>query len=492
MFGRVLSFALAAIVLTTTGCAGLHRVEPRSRPVEAVTLGAGKALADARVDPARWPGADWWTGFEDPQLDRLEQEALADSPSLAAAEARIDKALALAGLARAASRPELDGSLEAIDQRFSEHDVVPRPPAGQWDTASRLAADFRYELDFWHKNRSRLEAALSRVEAAHVDAFAVRLGLSVAVARAYVELARLHDRLDVARATLEQRQTILVLTRQRVTAGLDTRVELEQAQGALPAARVAIEQLEEALDLARHELAALLGSGPDRGLEIARPQLGVAAGPPVLPSRLPAELLGRRPDVIASRQRVEAATGDVAVARADFFPSIDLLAFAGFKSLGLSSLVDAGSRIAGAGPSVRLPLFDRGALESRLAARTADYDAAVDQYNATLIEALHDTSDQLTSVRAVARQRDDQQLALDAARNAYELALMRYREGLGTYLTVLSVESEVLAQRRLAVDLRARDYATRIGLIRALGGGFGGKAPSSTARVVPVSKRKSS
>jgi NodT family efflux transporter outer membrane factor (OMF) lipoprotein len=476
MLGKTLRLGFAAAALATSGCAGLHRIQPRSRLVDAATLATGNTLANATIDAARWPGTDWWTSFGDAQLDRLEQDAVADNPSLAAAEARVDKAAAFAGLARAARRPGVDGSFEAIDQRYSEHDVVPSPPAGEWETASRLAADFRYELDFWHKNRAALEAALSRVDAARVDAFAVRLGLSVAVARAYVELARLHDGLDVARATLEQRQTILALTQQRVAAGLDTRVELDQAEGAVPAQRVAIEHLEEALDLTRHEIAALLGGGPDRGLEISRPQLGIAVTPPALPSRMPAELLGRRPDVIASRQRVEAASGDVAVAKASFFPSIDLLAFAGFKSLGLSHLVDADSRIAGAGPAVRIPLFDRGALQSNLAARTADYDAAVDGYNATLIEALRDTSDQLTSVRAVARQRDDQRLALDAARNAYDLALMRYRDGLGTYLTVLSVESEVLKQRQLAVDLRAREYATRIGLIRALGGGFGGGA----------------
>ena len=198
--------------------------------------------------------------------------------------------------------------------------------------------------------------------------------------------------------------------------------------------------------------------------------------------------------MIASRQRVEAAVSDIVVAKADFFPKIDLLAFAGFKSIGLSDLVDAGSRIAGTGPALHLPIFDRRAIRSRLAVRDADYDAAVEQYNATLIDALRDTSDQLASLRAIARQRDDQQRALDAARRAYDLALMRYRQGLGTYLTVLSVETEVLEQRQRSVDLRARDYASRIGLMRALGGGFDGGAPreSAAAAKTNTNARKSS
>jgi outer membrane protein TolC len=148
--------------------------------------------------------------------------------------------------------------------------------------------------------------------------------------------------------------------------------------------------------------------------------------------------------------------------------------------------------VAGAGPALHLPLFDRKAIESRLAARNADYDAAVDEYNTTLIDALRDTSDQITSVRSVARQRDDQRLALDAARHAYDLALMRYREGLGTYLTVLSVETEVLKQQKQSVDLRARDYATRIGLMRALGGGFDNAAPPASASGTQANTRKSS
>jgi NodT family efflux transporter outer membrane factor (OMF) lipoprotein len=492
MFGKVRWIEIASIALVTAGCAGMRGLEPRGQPASPDELRADKALGAAPIDAAGWPGADWWTRFLDPQLNRLEEEALAASPSLDAAAARIDKAVAVAGLARAATRPGLDVLFEGTDQRYSEHDVAPSALAGRWDTASRLATDFRYELDFWHKNRAAFEAALSRVDAARVDAFAARLAVSVAVAHAYVELARLHDALDVATATLEQREHILDLTRQRVAAGLDTQVELEQAEGALPAARVAIEDLGEALDLTRHQLAALLGRGPDRGLEIERPQLGVAAETPALPTRLPAELLGRRPDVIAGRQRIEAAARDIVVAKADFFPRIDLLAFAGFKSIGLSNLTDAGSRVAGAGPALHLPLFDRKAIESRLAARNADYDAAVDEYNATLIDALRDTSDQITSVRSVARQRDDQRLALDAARHAYDLALMRYREGLGTYLTVLSVETEVLKQQKQSVDLRARDYATRIGLMRALGGGFDNAAPPASASGTQANTRKSS
>ncbi len=490
-FGLLAMLLGASLALAVAGCASTAGLAPRSELTAAGTLHAERTFEPEHIAADTWPAADWWTRFGDPQLDALEQEALASSPSLAAARARVDKAMALAGLARAARRPSVDAGVTSTRRRYSENDVLPTPPGGTWQTPSDATLDFRYELDFWHKNRAALAAALNRIDVARLDAFAARMMLSVSVARTYVQLARLHDRLDVARATLAQREQILDLTRQRVTAGLDTRVELKQAEGALPAARVDIAALTESLDLMRHALAALLGAGPDRGLTIARPALA-AAGTLTLPSTLPADLLGRRPDVIASRARVEAAGHDVDVAKAEFYPDIDLRAFAGFASLGLSGLVDAGSRVAGAGPALRLPIFDRQRLRSRLAARDADYDAAVEQYDETLVEALRDTSDGLASVRSVAEQRAEQQSALAAAREAYDLALARYRDGLGNYLSVLAVETEVLAQRRLEADLRARGYDTQIELIRALGGGFGGGVRLSSTEVRSITTGKSS
>ncbi len=215
-----------------------------------------------------------------------------------------------------------------------------------------------------------------------------------------------------------------------------------------------------------------MGEGPDRGLALARPMLRARGTPLALPARLPASLLGRRPDVVASRWRVEAAARGIDAARARFYPDVNLLAFAGFQSLGLSGFLEAGSRVAGVGPALTLPLFDGGRLRSELAARDADYDAAVARYDRTLVDALRDLGDRLASIRGVAAQAHEQRAALATAREAYALALARYREGVGAYLSVLSAETQVLAQQRLEADLRAREFDNRIELVRALGGGF--------------------
>ena len=168
-----------------------------------------------------------------------------------------------------------------------------------------------------------------------------------------------------------------------------------------------------------------------------------------------------------------------------------VLAFAGFQSIGLSKLLEAGSHVAGVGPAIRLPVFEGGRLKSNLAGAGADYDAAVEQYNRTLIDALRDIGDQLAAVRSVATQRSELQIALDAAREAYDLSLQRYREGIGDYLNVLATESQLLTQQRLQADLRAREYDNRINLIRALGGGFEDHAQSAERTKSSLARRSS-
>jgi NodT family efflux transporter outer membrane factor (OMF) lipoprotein len=183
-------------------------------------------------------------------------------------------------------------------------------------------------------------------------------------------------------------------------------------------------------------------------------------------------LLGRRPDIAAARWRVEAAQGEIDSAKAQFYPNVNLVAFAGFSSLGLSNLLLSGSRIAGIGPAVRLPVFEGGALRAQLKGKTALYDGAVASYDQTLTEALHETADQVQSLRAADAQHADLELASKAAAQTLALAQQRQRVGTGNLLQVLAAESGWLQQRKLELDSRARLADLRVSLIKALGGGF--------------------
>jgi NodT family efflux transporter outer membrane factor (OMF) lipoprotein len=482
---RRTAFTLSALSLLVAACASTNGLSPQATLQSAGALAAQKSLARASIAPGIWPRSDWWAALGDPQLNELIDEALAGSPTLKVAAARTRKAQAFADTSKAALYPRVDADYEATRERFPEHGLVPPPVAGAWNTVHQLQATLNWELDFWGKNRAAYESALGEARATEIDAFAARIALSANVAQAYVQLERAYLQLDIAHTTLKEREQIFALTRDRNAAGIDSRLELKQAESALPATHEQIAQLEETVQLTRNQLAALLGQGPDRGLSIARPGAHVL-DTVALPTNVPADLLGRRPDLIAQRLRVEAAQKEIAVAKAEFYPNVNLIAFVGLQSLGPAGFLSAASRTLGIGPAVSLPIFDAGRLRGNLAGKNADYDIAVEQYNQTLADALREVVDQLASFRSVAEQRQQQAQAVSTAQEAYDLALLRYREGIGNYLQVLSAEQPLLAQQSLDADLRARELSLSIALVRALGGGFedatnGAAPPVATA-----------
>ena len=458
-----LAFASAALAVLA-GCASYSGIDSKARMVAPAAAGLESAAASPSLD------STWWRGFGEPRLDALIERTLAGNPSLRIAQSRLERAVAAAEGADAARAPQVNGVFEATRQRYSEHGLVPPPLAGSMSTSGTLQATASWELDFFGKNRAALEAAIGAERAAAADVEAARLLLAANVARLYVQLARLEDQREVATRTLAQREEVLSLIRQRVQAGLDTNVELRQGEAGLPEMRQQIEALAEQQALTRHALAALSSQAPGALDELSPRLKSVAAAP--LPAQVPADLLGRRADIEAARWRVEAATKDVKAAKAEFYPNINLIAFAGFNSIGLDRIVESGSKVYGIGPAIHLPIFDAGRLRAGLRGKTADLDAAVESYNAAVLDAVRDVADQISSAQSIERQQREQAATQAAAESAYDLAVQRYRAGLGSYLTVLTAENNVLAQRRLATDLKARALDVQVGLMRALGGGY--------------------
>ncbi|MFI4951872.1 MAG: efflux transporter outer membrane subunit [Burkholderiales bacterium] len=469
--GLASAASLCLAVVLVAGCASTAGLSTQAAPRAAADLAAARSLSGTPVAVSAWPHSDWWKALQDPQLDRLIDEALAGGPTLRIAAARTRQALAVAGIAQSALLPQVDADLELTREHPSERGATPLPDGRNWATLHQLQATLSWEIDFWGKNREAYESALGAARVAEVDAYAARLALSVNIGEAYAQLQRAYLQLEIAEATLSQRDQVYALTRDRNAAGIDSLLEVKQAQSALPATREQIAQWREAIELARNQLAALLGQGPDRGLAIGRPNANAGASV-ALPSALPAELVGRRPDLTAQRLRIEALTHDIASARAEFYPNVNLVAFVGLQSLGAAGFLSSASRMAGVGPAVTLPIFDAGRLRGNLAAKNAGYDIAVEQYNQMLADALRDVVDQLASFRSIDEQGVQQKLAVATAREAYELALLRYREGIGNYLQVLTTEAQWLSQQSLDAELQARRLSLSIALVRALGGGF--------------------
>lgn len=444
---------------------------------------APAALGVASLDggaTARWPGQDWWRAYGDPQLDALIAEAQAGSPDVAAAEARLHRATAQLGQARAATLPTLEANGSAALSKQSYNNGIPAEfvPRG-YNDVGRATLDFGYELDFWGRNRAAIGAATSDLRAAEADRAAAAVMLATSVATTYAQLAQMTAVRDVAVASIALREQTLGLVRRRVREGLDTQGEEQSALAGAAAAREALGGTDESLALTRNAMAALLGAGPDRGRTITPPTLArlAAFG---LPARLGADLIGRKPEIVAARWRVEAAARRIGVARADFYPNINLAAFIGVQSLGLSNLVVGGSDIGQVGPAIRLPIFDGGSRKADLRGAEADYALAVAQYDGSLVQALQDVADAATSVRALAGRLADARAALEAQEEANRIARLRYTGGLADYQSVLIAEDNVLQRRRLLADLQARAFTLDVALVRALGGGYA--APAIVAR----------
>jgi len=447
------------------GCISSHYAPPKERALEnPADLGLSAA-------PASVADAEWWAAYQDPQLDRLMRGALADNPTLVQSLARLRAAQAEAAAVQADSWPQITYDAAESRERFSAHDPIPAPYGGsdQWD--GRQGFNLSWDLDFWGHQAALVAQANIRSNAAALDSAGAKLSIAGAVVRSYLELDRAYALADVAQRAEQQRLQILAITQRRVKAGLDTRVELRQAEGAVADARVDLTQIHAERDRAVHLIAALSGQGAKAYDKIERPRLR-ADTTLVLPSSLPFDLLARRPDVLAAHSRIASARAGLDAAKAAFYPDINLLAFAGTSAIGLDNLFHGSSRTYGVGSALHLPVFDAGKLRALYRGSAAEVDLAVTTYNQTVLEAVQQTADQISDIVSLDSGLQQQQQALDAAEDAFRLATDRYQAGVTTYLTVLTTETEVLAARRRRVELlSARDIA-RVRLLIDVGGDF--------------------
>jgi NodT family efflux transporter outer membrane factor (OMF) lipoprotein len=442
-----------------------QREEPRGTPIDTQSLGFE---GGAPLEPV---ASDWWKAFNDPQLDALMADALRDNPSLAQSLARVRLAQSRNQADVAANQPRFAIDGQETWQRFSENYYIPPPFAGTTAWIGQATANLSWDLDFFGRQAALIRESRSQLTASNLDVAAARLALAGAVAQAYVDLYRSWELLDVAVRTEEQREQLLKLTQQRVNAGLDTQIELKIAESAVPQARTARMQAEAARDIAVHRLAALAGDSASRYARVARPNLSLDATLP-LPDKLPIDLLAHRPDVLAARERVEAASAGRAAAHAAFYPNISLSALVGTQAIGLDELVKSGSLIYGIGPAIHLPIFDAKRLRAAYKGATADLDAATASYNGAVLDAIRDASDQLTLNDSLTRQLADVRTTLDAATAAHDLAQRRYAAGLTTQIVVLDTESRVLDARRALVSTQSTRLLARMNLLLALGGSF--------------------
>jgi NodT family efflux transporter outer membrane factor (OMF) lipoprotein len=482
---RAAPFSVWALTLVISGCIGTHGIEPHTQALDADSLATDAAIRSAETE-AHWPAAQWWRAYGDPQLNHWVELAPAGAPSLAMAAARVRQAQAMAGLAESAEALQGNGQ-SSLKRHDWANDQFYGPGAladtTTWDNNAALGLS--YSLDFWGREHNASERALDLAHMGAAQARQAQLELQDNVVRAYIQLSLNFARRDIAEATLAQQEQMLDLAQRRLAGGIGTHFEVSQAQTPLPESHRQIDALDEAIALSRNQLAALAGKGPGEGAALQRPTLSLDTELK-LPSALPAQLLGQRPDVVASRWAVAAQARGIDVAQAGFYPNVDLLANLGYMATGGGMMAFlAGSKFNySAGPAISLPIFDGGRLRAQLGEATAGYDLAVAQYNQTLVNALKSISDQLIRRESMDKQQVFAAQALASAQKTYDIAMIAYQRGLTDYLNVLNAQTLLFHQRQIQQQVQAARLSVHAELVVALGGGLdaGSDTPGQSQR----------
>ncbi|MFC3100621.1 efflux transporter outer membrane subunit [Altererythrobacter lauratis] len=461
--------AILVMGLVLSGCASLPQLDPPPALRDPAGLAGAAVLAAYEGD---FPTDRWWLMLGDPVLDQLVGEGLAASPDMAGAAARARRAAAFQDQAQAALLPTLAAEASGAGVRISQNQGF--PPGlipGSLLSRGRIAALAEFDLDLWGRKRSALAAATSAAQAAQADMAQARLLLISAIVAAYIDLDQLFARRSLAEAALDIARQEQALVASRAAQGLENNAATSRAESQASRAELELAAIDEAIALSRNALAALAGAGPDRGLVIVRPTLAEPRSL-ALPANLPVDLVGRRPDLVAARLRAESAAAGIGVARANFYPDINLAALVGLEAIGIDNLFSGSSLIANVGPALRLPLFDGGAARAGYRSARAEYDEAVSQYNAVLIDAVRQVADAVASKRSLVDQIGAARRAADGAQASLSVASERYAAGLVDRRSVLAAERELIVARAALVALNSRNHQADAALAVALGGGF--------------------
>lgn len=480
----LLAAVLLSTALATAGCSMIPEIELPEPPIEGLWP-AGPAY-EPGVNLAAAPGqptlADlgWREFFRSEPLEALIAEALANNRDLRAAALNVERARALYRVSRADLYPQLDGGAGVTRQRTAQD----LSQTGQATTNSRFEANVgttAFELDFFGRIRSLNEEALQEYFATEEARLSAQIALIAEVANAYLALLADRELLALTQATLEAQQESFGLTATRAEQGLATELDVAQARTAVETARANLALYTRQVAQDRNALELLVGRPlpDDIGAEV--PPVTTADFVTDLPPGLPSTLLLRRPDVRRAERELLAANASIGAARAAFWPTISLTASGGFASGQLTDLFQAGSGAWLFSPSLDLPIFDAGRREANLEAAKVEREIAVARYEQTVQTAFREVADALAARGTLDDQIAAQQSLVEAAQESYDLSLLRYQQGLDSYLTTLDSQRELYAAQQRLIALEQQRLANLATLYKALGGGVGERGAEVTA-----------
>jgi NodT family efflux transporter outer membrane factor (OMF) lipoprotein len=463
---------IAALLATAllTGCAVGPRYQRPTAQVPGAWKGEGPWQTAAPKDAI--PKGTWWQIFHDSELDRLEQDLLQANQSLVAAQQRLSQARSLARVASSAYFPQLNADPSGQRERLSGN----RPVAGsQIATSTVTQNDFTlpfsasYEVDLFGRVRRNLEAANASLQASAADLENVRLVLTAELAADYFNLRELDREAGVVRQSVEIQQKGLDLVNQRHSGGVASGLEVAQQAALLDSTAAQLSLVEQQRAQYEHAIAVLVGKPASTFALAAAP---FDATPPTIPTGVPSEILERRPDVATSERQMAFENAQVGLATAAFYPHITLSGSGGWESRDIATLVNAPSAFWSIGGDLLQPVFNGGRNRANLAGARAAYDESVANYRQSVLVAFQQVEDGLSGLALLNQAAKTQQTAVEDSRRALDIANSRYVGGLTTYLDVITAQTTLLNNERLATQLLGQQMVTSVYLVKALGGGW--------------------
>lgn len=458
------------IALFALGLAGCSLEPTYKRPEVAIPDTYKEAGIWQQGTPSdRAPRGDWWHKFDDADLDALEGHVEKSSPDLAAAVARYQVYASYAAEANAKLFPEVSGLASATRNRQSDNRPLRGPNQPDDYNAYTLGIGADYEIDLWGRVRSEVEASKALADAGAADLESVRLSLRSELAKAYFLLRGLDAQIKLLEDTAKDYKQQMEMMDRRHQEGIASGLDVSRAKTQIDEILAKIENFRARRAIYEHAIAVLIGEQPSN-FSIA-PAI-VKIDVPDVPLGVPSTLLQRRPDIASAERRVAAANAQIGIARAAFFPTIDLGLAAGYQSTMGGGLLTAPNTFWSIGPAALLTLFDAGRREAVVERAKAQTDEAAAQYRATVLRAFAEVEDNLALLRLQQKEMTNQNAAAAAADHTFNLATNRYREGVVSYLEVVDADAARLRTQSASLDVETRQLLASVGLIRALGGGW--------------------
>jgi multidrug efflux system outer membrane protein len=469
LFGATLGMAL----LTLSGCMVGPNYQKPSAPV-APAFTEPPPPAPAAADADAIANHNWWSIFHDPRLDDLEAQADAANRDIKIAIEHVDEAAASTRIARSYLLPTIGAAPNVSRNREAEN----RPNNGNTDGHSATYNDIQlplvasYEVDAFGRVRRSIQSAHATQQATEADLRFVRLSIEASVAMDYYQLRESDEQLSIFRSVTADFTQSLALITARFQHGLNGELDVKQAEALLEQTKTQEQALEIQRAQLEHALAVLLGHTVE-GFSL--PDQPTTPAPPAIPVGLPADLLIRRPDIAEADRYIAAATAQIGIAKAAYYPQFSLTGAAGYESTNPVSLLNWQNTIASLGASITAPIFTAGRLRAGVEQAQSQYRQSLAQYEQTVLVAYQEVEDQLAALHFLAGESESETKAVADAQRAEEIALERYKAGLVGDLDVVYAEQTVLTDEQTEAQISGQRLVASVALIKALGGGWKGQ-----------------